>query len=188
MSKISNKEKIFKVEDFNKLKDPDPPKSKWWLWVLLVIVLAAVIFFAVKSCNGGVTSNDKQEQAPVSTTDTAQNQTTPADTTAAEDNNVGEETDDASNGVSTPQKRDNTPAVSTVSANRPKSAIPSNGSSLEKRNADAKTSQTSESVESLAMNAIRGNYGNGKARKQALGDRYQEVQSKVNAIYAEKGW
>ena len=39
-----------------------------------------------------------------------------------------------------------------------------------------------KSVEELAKEVIAGKYGNGDARKKALGDRYDEVQARVNEI------
>ena len=41
-----------------------------------------------------------------------------------------------------------------------------------------------KSVEELAQEVIAGKYGNGEDRKKALGDRYSEVQAKVNEILA----
>lgn len=41
---------------------------------------------------------------------------------------------------------------------------------------------SSKSVDELAREVIAGKYGNGDARKSALGSRYSEVQSKVNEI------
>lgn len=43
-----------------------------------------------------------------------------------------------------------------------------------------------KSVEELAQEVIKGKYGNGEDRKKALGDRYTEVQARVNEILAPK--
>ena len=45
---------------------------------------------------------------------------------------------------------------------------------------------TEKSVEELAREVIEGKYGNGEDRKRALGDRYSEVQARVNEILAPK--
>lgn len=37
----------------------------------------------------------------------------------------------------------------------------------------------------LATNVIKGKYGNGADRRAALGSRYDEVQAKVNDLYAK---
>ncbi len=41
-------------------------------------------------------------------------------------------------------------------------------------------------IEQLALDTIRGKYGNGKKRKEALGDLYTEVQKRANEIIKEK--
>lgn len=53
-------------------------------------------------------------------------------------------------------------------------------------NSDLPNSQSvpTKSVEELAQEVIAGKYGNGEDRKQALGDRYAEVQARVNEILA----
>lgn len=46
---------------------------------------------------------------------------------------------------------------------------------------------TNDSIEDLARRVINGEFGNGQDRKNALGDRYNEVQAKVNEIlYGKK--
>lgn len=40
-------------------------------------------------------------------------------------------------------------------------------------------------VDAAALDIIKGKYGNGKARKDALGDDYAKVQKRVNEMYAE---
>ena len=49
---------------------------------------------------------------------------------------------------------------------------------------DLFTKKVNKSVEELAKEVIAGKYGNGEARKKALGDRYAEVQARVNEILA----
>lgn len=39
-----------------------------------------------------------------------------------------------------------------------------------------------DELENLANEVIRGNYGNGQERKDLLGDKYQQVQDRVNEI------
>lgn len=49
---------------------------------------------------------------------------------------------------------------------------------------DLFTKRVNKSVEELAKEVIAGKYGNGEARKKVLGDRYAEVQARVNEILA----
>lgn len=44
--------------------------------------------------------------------------------------------------------------------------------------------ESEKDVDTLAHEVIEGKYGNGEERKQALGDRYAEVQARVNEILA----
>lgn len=46
-----------------------------------------------------------------------------------------------------------------------------------------KPSAPVEEVKEVAISVIRGNYGNNPERRRKLGDRYQEIQSKVNEMY-----
>ena len=41
----------------------------------------------------------------------------------------------------------------------------------------------SEDVVKEAVSVIRGNYGNNPDRRRRLGDRYQDIQNKVNEMY-----
>lgn len=59
----------------------------------------------------------------------------------------------------------------------------------ESKNSEEKTDSKSknnnlsqEEIEKLAKEVIRGNYGNGQDRKDALGDDYQQIQDRVNEI------
>ena len=51
---------------------------------------------------------------------------------------------------------------------------------------DLFTETIEKSIEELAREVIEGKYGNGQERKDRLGDRYSEVQSRVNEILAPK--
>lgn len=51
---------------------------------------------------------------------------------------------------------------------------------------ETKPSQPIKSIDELAREVIEGKYGDGEARKQALGSLYNEVQSKVNEILGPK--
>ena len=46
-----------------------------------------------------------------------------------------------------------------------------------------KPSASVEEVKAAAISVIRGNYGNNPERRRKLGERYQEIQSKVNEMY-----
>ena len=51
------------------------------------------------------------------------------------------------------------------------------------QNVQKSTPMLPESVKEAAASVIRGNFGNNPERRRKLGDRYQEIQSKVNEMY-----
>ena len=59
---------------------------------------------------------------------------------------------------------------------------PSTGGTIS-RTAPTPTGNVTGTVEEEAREVIRGKYGNGDVRKRNLGDRYAEIQSKVNEMY-----
>ena len=59
---------------------------------------------------------------------------------------------------------------------------PSTGGTVS-RTTPTPTANVTGTVEEEAREVIRGKYGNGAVRKRNLGDRYAEIQSKVNEMY-----
>lgn len=55
---------------------------------------------------------------------------------------------------------------------------PSNKELQENNDADI----SSEDIENLALEVIRGNFGNGQIRKDLLGENYQKIQDRVNEL------
>lgn len=58
--------------------------------------------------------------------------------------------------------------------------------SEDKENGPEIESLSSDDIEKLANEVIRGNFGNGQTRKELLGAHYQEIQDRVNEIYKSK--
>ena len=52
-------------------------------------------------------------------------------------------------------------------------------------NARSSSTTIQGTVEELALQVIRGDYGNNPVRRKKLGDRYQEIQDRVNQMYRE---
>jgi GH25 family lysozyme M1 (1,4-beta-N-acetylmuramidase) len=48
-----------------------------------------------------------------------------------------------------------------------------------------KVTAPEKTIDELVQETLAGKYGNGEARKQALGDKYEEVQAKINAMYSK---
>ena len=76
------------------------------------------------------------------------------------------------------------PASDTEKPSTPISATaPTQQPKPEKTSQVSKLSNASGTIEEEAKNVIRGDYGCGLDRKKALGDRYKEIQRKVNEMY-----
>jgi cytoskeletal protein RodZ len=148
-------------------------KSKWWLWLLVALVaVGVVVFLVLKPCatteddaaqdNAAVVPLEQpavQEQTPVA--DSTVEGTTPTDEAVTSEAPASGTTEQAS-----------TPTESTA----PQTTKPATPSK-----------QVAGDVEQLALDVIRGSYGNGSARKAKLGERYAEIQRKVNQVYQQKG-
>ena len=84
-----------------------------------------------------------------------------------------------SHGDATPAKDNATTAPATDVSVRNN---PSTGGTVSQTN-PTPTASVTGAVEEEAREVIRGKYGNGAVRKRNLGDRYAEIQSKVNEMY-----
>jgi cytoskeletal protein RodZ len=126
------------------------PKSKWWLWLLILLLVVVIVIFALIKWQ-----KDTMPIQPVETltvvSDTALSGTVTEETLP----NDGKEYESAE-------------SIKTTEAN-------SVSSTTSQTNL-----QSSEDYDEIAKNVVRGDYGNGLYRENALGDKYQEVQRRVN--------
>lgn len=191
-----NKEKLFTPEDFDKTPQKKPSGKPWWPWLLAAVVVCGGLVFLLTRGNG--TSGDEEAQSivPVAEDTTAQDNyvmltqdSTLADTYASTEEQLSSK-DNASN-AENPQGTADEPSINqqnSVTANRlnpePQSTKPTvNDNSTASNNVASVV--VNGTVEEEAWSTIRGNYGNGAARKEALGSRYDEIQAKVNEFYRE---
>lgn len=192
--KIKRKEPVVEV--------PTPPtplpeekgRSKHWMWIIALIVVAVIAIFGYKSCSGTQTDGTGSGSDTTSlVSDSTQTET--SDTTGAEKSETTEGTDDkpqdnagetdvpatdngtpkANNGCAEAGKTEQKPAEPDKYAPAPKN--------VEKPVAPA--APLSGSVEENARRVIRGDFGNGKVRKDNLGSSYSEIQSRVNEMYRQ---
>lgn len=83
--------------------------------------------------------------------------------------------------TSTPKDATNQKTISTTTTQG------SQGSSKKQRtNSSSQSNVPNGSIEEKARQVIRGDFGNGLDRKNALGSEYNAIQSKVNEIYLNK--
>jgi hypothetical protein len=178
-----SKENVADSQNGNHLKENGTPKNS--LKYIMAIVLIAIIFVAIKMLSGN--SESKNEDQPVvdtsssvstnvgSSTDTTA-QTQAADTTTATDNSTVSSVNTSTDGTKDIPSKDSKP--NTISKNNTKgSEIIGNSSSVNTSAAVLKGS-----IDEKAKQVISGAFGNGLARKRALGNEYTQIQSKVNDI------
>ena len=123
---------------------------------------------------GETTEANQDEQSPADANDEVADNTPNEVAEGGAPAQPGQSQDDA-----TPAK-DN--ATTAPASDVPVRNNPSTGGTVSHTNTSPTDSATG-AVEEEAREVIRGKYGNGAVRKRNLGDRYAEIQSKVNEIY-----
>lgn len=165
----------------------EPKSNKKWIWLAIaaIVVIACVIGF--KRLNHSSNNNDDTamafplvDSATVEKTDSVQtkeNQPEADNTTASDGVNEEKSVTKESNAI--PSSSNSSAETEYEKAKEP--ATHSQKTSVQ--TATTEGSFPSGSVEDEARQVIRGVYGNGSVRKQKLGSRYAEIQSKVNDMY-----
>lgn len=177
---IDNKNKIFKAEDFDKVK-PLPKKPRW-PWALgVVLVCGGLTFFLTR---GNSTNSGEVVETVVSDVENDIVQDNPT----VDTQDVLTDTFKLAEQGYTDQKE-------TLEKGCKELEVPNHGQGTNRTNHESQSNSTTcnnnssfadGSVEEEAWRTIRGDYGNGEERKVALGSRYNEIQSRVNAIYRER--
>ena len=178
---------------------PTMPKKPWWPWLLVGVLVCGVIIFLMTRSKGDAKDILEQPTEQIVEDVPAQDVPNVAEQESKE-NGTGESTDEqsatlnetptpepsqkASDKNTSPQQNQGSPANKQQAT--PKTQVPQ---STVQNNASASRSMTMSeangTIEEEAWRTIRGNYGNGAARKKALGSRYEEIQAKVNDYYRE---
>lgn len=162
---------------------PEEPRKKGYAWLWALIGIAIVLaFLGMIFRNKG----NKEEGA-----DTIQSETvlSSADSVATADSASPVASDSQNTNVIDQAVTAGSDAAETVSsaANAVEEAASAVAGDVKEAAANAaqkasNAAAVSGSVESEALNAIRGDYGNGIVRKEKLGSSYSEVQSRVNQL------
>ena len=191
-----NKEKLFTPEDFDKTPQKKPSGKPWWPWLLAAVVVCGGLVFLLTRGNGTSGDEEAQANAPVAenvssqddlATPTQDSTLTDAEAPTEEQSSVSDKASDSENPLATADKP-TTQQQNPGSANKPdpkpqSTKLPVNDNSTASRN--YASIAINGTVEEEAWRTIRGNYGNGAERKEALGNRYEEIQAKVNDFYRE---
>lgn len=161
-------EKIFKPEDFDKPKLPDPKPtklSKIALGVLVVLLLVVGCYFLL--------NNDiSQEKHPTALVSAGDSSSVQKDTAIVKPL-------DKEDCASHPKDEEAQMAQATPAGEQ---TAKSKATSEQKAVGETATGMT-EDVDKKALKVIRGIYGNGQVRKDKLGSEYQTIQNKVNEMY-----
>jgi FtsZ-interacting cell division protein ZipA len=161
----------------------DTRPNRWWLWLLLVLaIVIAVILFLWKPWQSS--KNTKNDSAVTPTEEVTTNapqvpaaEVSEGGTTVSAEKTVAVETpaQSASGQAASAETPATASGTQTGTDNRTtQSGQPSSAASV------------SGDVEKLAREVIRGNYGNGLVRKEKLGNKYTDVQRRVNEIYRDQ--
>lgn len=209
-----NIDKLFTPEDFDKntssgeVKGQSPDgnsKGKWYAAALAGLLVLG---------GGGYYLSHQGEDEPqpvVAVASTGQSDdVTKGETTEGNQNEQSQEGETPSDAANAENPSGDTPAGETSAAETPttpdskKNAIaPTSGSTpaspsesqpvQEKPKANSAQTKpvtgpsgATGAVKEEAIEVIRGKYGNGDVRKRNLGDRYAEIQSKVNEMYRKR--
>lgn len=161
-------------------QETSPPKRKpWWLlWLLILAVIVGVIVYLLPK------NNEPLPPDPVGDGELIE---TPIEGNDTEKTDIGKPSE-------APLKEAEVATSGEAVTEEGKAEEYSGGKSEETPKAErtesapsSKKPILSDDIEKLALDVIRGNYGNGAERKEKLGDNYQAIQNIVNEIYRNKG-
>ena len=197
--KVSLRQKTTGNEVTTAPSTPTKPKKPWWPWLLAGALMCGVIIFLMTRSKGDAKDILEQPTEQIVEDVPAQDVPNVAEQESKE-NGTGESTDEQSATLN------ETPTPEPSQKASDKNVVPqqNQGSTANKQQATPKTqappttvqnnapasrnvtkTEANGTIEEEAWRTIRGNYGNGAARKEALGSRYEEIQAKVNDFYRE---
>lgn len=183
---------------------PEQPKRKntAWLWALIgiAIVLAVIAMILTRKSDDSTDANNAADIENVATAPADDEATASDEPAIAESSDeVGSESNEATQSGSeagsaeeaSKAAADANASQAAADAQSAPAAVPAASTTPAKENAAAAPAPAKQStpvatktptgnLEEDAKLAIRGNFGDGSARKAALGDRYSEVQRIVN--------
>lgn len=172
--------------DGNGPTPPKPPKGrKWIIWLIIIVILVTggYLWYSNKGeTTSAETQTDSTEVAKSDSSNTSKSDSIvdkdSAKSASAEANGNSEtpsstKQDKESNqqGGATTQAEDNPARPSSSETSTIQNALP--------------TTEPNGSLEETANEVVKGIYGNGNVRKDKLGNRYQEVQNRVNEMYRQ---
>ena len=178
---------------------PSKPKKPWWPWLLVGVLVCGVIIFFMTRGKGDakdileqpteqivkdVPALDVPDVAEPESKENGTGESADEQSAAQNETPAPEPSQKASDKNTAPQQNQGSPAKKQQAT--PKSQVPQPSvQSNAPASRNVTTTEANGTIEEEAWRTIRGNYGNGAARKEALGSRYEEIQAKVNDFYRE---
>lgn len=147
------------------MEQPRPKRRLTWLWGVLGVVAVAAVVAVVCLRNDDSRDEAQPVQEPVVEEIVPQKEAAP-EAPAVESAPVVEPEQES---TAEPEQKRQEPEQAPVAARRQES----------------QPTTPQGDTEAMARRTIRGDFGNGDARKQQLGSRYQTIQNRVNEIYRE---
>ena len=186
-----------KVTLRQKVSTDSSPKKQWWPWIVGAVVVCGFLVFLLTRNDvpdDDVTQATSQSTENIATIDSSIVSTsdfTESEDLGTPDDQMNPQTEDSKDQTTpevssdaTPQQSQNNTATGQKTST-PYQTKPQTTQVNTTTPRNVSTSVVNGTTEEEAWRTIRGNYGNGAARKEALGNRYDEIQAKVNDFYRE---
>ncbi|MDE5808296.1 MAG: hypothetical protein K2H76_09275 [Muribaculaceae bacterium] len=148
---------------------PEEPKKKGFAWLWAIIGIAVVLgFLGMVFLKKGEKSEEPAKAEETETVAPAVDSTIAQDSAVMPAENVeASENSESQNVAPETSATSNSAASETAQTSAASSNVPA---------------AVSGEIETESLKAIRGDYGNGNARREQLGSRYSEIQSRVNEM------
>lgn len=147
--------------------------KKWIIGIIIILVIGLIAWW--------LTSKSQRPEAPtpaIPEVETEPNQ--------VPDDSMADETSEGVNVPDATEKAEATAETDTATNDAPTSDEATQGSSRPDKpiqgTAETVGTVATDDIETEALNVIRGKYGNNPDRKNALGSRYNDIQTRVNQL------
>lgn len=169
-----------------------PTKSRRWIWMGLIVVLllgVGIWWFMSTPAEQTVSVESPETEQIVNPIDTLGTSSMTSEITIDETSESeeldGTTTEATKTTLAVTQGTQASGPIAQTSVQTNQVTQSSQTSQSSQTVATQSGSQASADTETEALNVIRGKYGDGNERRQALGDRYAEIQARVNQMKRE---
>lgn len=172
-------------------KPPEGNKPNTIIWLVLIGLVGAGLFFGINQFSSNESTNVSPGENVVQSEEGSQSETqgnNESETSVNNTDNIdGSEKSAVTNGENPSSSSVPAEVVAFDESNTSNSSNDSKPTSSQNSptnsNAQSNSDSFQGSVEEKAKKVIRGDFGNGEDRKNALGSDYETIQAKVNEMY-----